>query len=64
MLASVAVGTHSDLKSAAQAMVREQECFPDDPLLAEQYTPQIKSYRQFRSMLVHRPNQNNPFIGE
>jgi hypothetical protein len=45
-------------------MVREQECFPDDPLLAEQYTPQIKSYRQFRSMLVHRPNQNNPFIGE
>jgi xylulokinase len=64
MLASVAVGTHSDLKSAAQAMVREQECFPDDPLLTEQYTPQIKSYRQFRSMLVHRPNQNNPFIGE
>ena len=59
MLASVAVGIHSDLESAAQAMVREQECVPDDPLLAEQYRPQIKSYRQLRSMLVHRHNQQN-----
>jgi xylulokinase len=64
MLASVAVGIHSDLNSAAQAMVREQECVPHDPLLAEQYTPQIERYRQFRSLLVHRPNQNNPYRGE
>jgi hypothetical protein len=41
-------------------MVREQECVPDDPLLAEQYRPQFKSYRQLRSMLVHRHNQQNP----
>jgi xylulokinase len=60
MLAGVAVGIHPDLKSAAQAMVREQECVPDDPLLAEQYRPQIESYRQLRSMLVHRHNQQNP----
>lgn len=64
MMASVAVGIHSDLESAAQAMVREQECVPHDPLLAEQYAPQIKSYRQFRSNLVRRTNQINPHIGE
>ena len=64
MLASVAVGIHSNLKAAAQAMVREQECVPDDSLLAEQYSPQIESYRQFRSMLVHRRNQDNPYRGE
>jgi xylulokinase len=59
MLASVALGIHSDLESAAQAMVREQEYVPDDTLLAEQYRPQIKSYRQLRSTLVHRHNQQN-----
>ncbi|MFZ0393902.1 MAG: FGGY-family carbohydrate kinase [Terracidiphilus sp.] len=64
MLASVAVGIHSDLKSAAQAMVREQECVPPDPLLAEEYLPQIEGYRHFRSMLVHRPHHNNPDTGE
>jgi xylulokinase len=60
MLASVAVGVHPDLKSAVKAMVREQECVSDDPLLAEQYKEQCKSYRQLRSMLVHRHNQQNP----
>jgi xylulokinase len=59
MLASVAVGIHSDLKSAALAMVREQQCVPDDPFLAEQYRPQFNSYRQLRSMLVRRHNQQN-----
>ena len=60
MLASVAVGVHPDLKSAAKAMVREQECVSDDPLLAEQYREQCTSYRQLRSLLVHRHNQQNP----
>ena len=60
MLASVAVGVHSDLKSAARAMVHEQECIVPDPLLAEQYAAQIKRYRHFRSTQVHRPNQQNP----
>jgi len=64
MLASVAVGVHSNLKSAAQAMVREKECVPDDPLLAQEYAPQIAGYRQLRSMLVHRPNQRNQYTGE
>lgn len=64
MLASVAVGVHRDLKSAAQAMVREQECIPDDPLLTEQYRMQIKSYRQLRSMLVHRHDEKPPSTGE
>jgi xylulokinase len=59
VLASVAVGIHSDLKSAAQAMVREQACVAVDLLLAEQYRPQVTHYRQLRSKLVHRPNQKN-----
>ena len=64
MLASVAVGVHPDLKSAAGAMVHEQECIPHDPLLAEDYMPQIERYRHFRSTLVHRPHYNNPDRGE
>ncbi len=56
VLASVAVGVHRDLKSAVQAMVREQKCISDEPLLAEQYSPQIESYRQLRTVLVHRNN--------
>ncbi len=59
MLASVAIGVHSDIESAAQAMVRERESVSDDRLLAEQYQPQIEAYRQLRSMLVHRPNKQN-----
>jgi sugar (pentulose or hexulose) kinase len=64
MLASVAVGMHCDLKSAAAAMVSEKECVPDDNFLTQEYLPQIKNYRQLRSMLVHRPNQRTPYTGE
>jgi len=64
VLASVAVGIHSDLQSAATIMVREQQCVAGDPLLAEQYQPQIEKYRQLRSMLVHRHKRESPYTGE
>ncbi len=64
MLASVAVGSHSNLKAAAQAMVREKECVSPDRALEEEYRSQVQSYRQLRSMLVHRYNQEVQHTGE
>ncbi len=64
MLASVAVGVHSNLKAAAQAMVREKECVSPDRALEEEYRPQVESYRQLRSMLVHRHNREVQHPGE
>ena len=64
MIASVAVGAHSDLTAAARAMVREKKCVAADPLLAEQYEGQIHSYLQLRSRLVHRHNREVRHTGE
>ena len=64
MLASMAVGVHSNLKAAAQAMVREKECVSPDWALEEEYRPQVESYRQLRSMLVHRHNREVQHPGE
>ena len=64
MLASVAVGAHSNLKAAAQAMVREKECVSPDRALEEEYRPQVQSYRELRSMLVHRYNREVQNTGE
>ena len=57
MLASVAIGAHQDLDTAAKAMVHEKESVPADPFLAKEYGPQFAKYRQFRSTLVHRNKQ-------
>jgi xylulokinase len=57
ILASVAMGVYPDLESAARAMVHEQESILVDPLLAQQYSAQLASYLEFRSMLVH-PSPN------
>ena len=64
MLASVAVGVHRNLDTAAQAMVREKESVRADPFLARQYARQFANYRQFRSALVHRHNQETQHPGE
>jgi xylulokinase len=54
MIASVALGAHSDLEAAAAAMIREKECVAADPLLTEKYESQMRNYLQLRSRLVHR----------
>lgn len=54
MLASVAVGVHSGLQSAAQLMVGEAQCVAADPSLAETYGARARDYRRLRAMFTHR----------
>lgn len=64
ILASVAVGVHSNLQAAVSAMVREENCIEADPLLAEQYSAQIEAYRHVRSGLVHHHPPQHDETGE
>jgi ribulose kinase len=64
MLASVAVGVHRNLESAAQAMVHEKESIRADQSLAQQYALQLANYRQLHSALVHSHNGETQDPGE
>lgn len=64
ILASVATGVYPEIETAVRAMVHEKEYVQPDLRLAEQYAPQVASYRRLRSTLVHGRDPEIQCTGE